>query len=127
MKNKLIINMSNNNKTLNLADVLLEKMKSESESADGRISHKNCPLGLTEEFVNLPLIVAEIRAEQKSGFTEIKTSIDKISDTILDTDKGMAARVKSLEGTKNSFSKWIWIVLASGTTILITKYIASLF
>jgi len=127
--NELIINMGSNNRDfLSLTDDLLEIMTTEETIKEKPIlQHKNCPLGLTEDFKHLPLIISNFITDQKEEFKEVKMSIQKISDTILDTDKGMIIRVKALESTKNSLLKWFWIVSGSGTTFLLTKYVISLF
>ena len=122
--------MSTNNKPhpISLIDSMLDRMKKDERSnSDGHFHNDSCPLGLTEEFADLPMVVSAFRTEQREGVDEIKKSIQTLTDAILDTDKGVASRMKSLEGTKSSLLKWFWIVLASSTTILLGKYITSLF
>ena len=87
-----------------------------------------CPQGIDSDIVLLSQSIDIMREEQKSNFShitnevvEIKEEIKKMGETILEPEKGLYGRVKTVEMWNSIITKVFWITLTSLIGFIITK------
>ena len=93
------------------------------------MSNQNEPLNIYElatrvEFLEEKIIdgIEQLKESHKC----IRSDVSKIKEAVYDPDKGLYARLKIIENTRNSDSKVIWLIFSAVTGGLMT-FLASIF
>jgi hypothetical protein len=85
---------------------------------------EECPLGLEHTIFYLQKEIVDLHTTQKEGFKSVLDSVSELKDVILNPEKGIYTRVKSLESKGAAVSKLVWIIaggVVSAATIGLLK------
>jgi hypothetical protein len=86
-----------------------------------------CPLGVDHAVAEVKKDLGALSVGQEKGFAEIQSSVQKLSDTLLDPDKGLYLRVKEIEGSRAAVTKWLWVVVTALTGAAVVGLMKLLF
>ena len=89
------------------------------------MSNQNDPIEIYELATRVEFLEEKIMdgiEQLKESHKCVRHDVSKIKEAVYDPDKGLYARLKVVENTRNSDSKFIWMVISAIAAGLVTFF-----
>lgn len=100
-----------------------DSVKRGNELGNNNKNHdfSQCPIGF--EIGTIVEDVKHIREEQKENFSELKSSITELTNTLINPTTGLIIKVQNIEKTRAIASKWVWgIIIAVSSAAVVSLF-----